>query len=71
MMISRPLHFLAAALLFSAVLLLPAAPADAVIARTVKLSKDDIADLVRIEKHLNGIKTMRARFLQVTSTGEY
>jgi outer membrane lipoprotein-sorting protein len=45
--------------------------AEAVIARTLKLSKQDIADLVRIEKHLNGIKTMKARFLQVSSNGEY
>jgi len=44
---------------------------EAVIARTLKLSRDDIADLVRIEKSLNSIRTMQARFLQVTSTGEY
>ena len=44
---------------------------EAVIARTLKLTRDDIADLVRIEKSLNSIRTMEARFLQVTSTGEY
>jgi outer membrane lipoprotein-sorting protein len=65
------LRRLLAACVLAATLSLPAAPVDAVIARTVKLTKDDIADLVRIEKHLNGIKTMRARFLQVTSTGEF
>jgi len=48
-----------------------ASPSQAVIARTLKLTRDDIADLVRIEKSLNSIKTMQARFLQVTSTGEY
>ncbi|MEK9755142.1 MAG: outer membrane lipoprotein carrier protein LolA [Rhodospirillaceae bacterium] len=52
-------------------LALPATPADAVIARTVKLSKEDIADLVRIEKSLNDIRTMQARFLQVSSDGDY
>lgn len=70
-MTTLPLRLLLAAALCAAALLLPAAPADAVIARTVNLTKQDIADLVRIERHLNGIKTMRARFLQVTSTGEY
>ncbi len=61
---------LLAALGVAAVLTL-AAPADAVIARTVQLTKQDIADLVRIERHMNGIKTMQARFLQVTSDGEF
>lgn len=45
--------------------------AHAVIARTLNLSKEDIADLVRIENQLNGIKTMQARFLQVSSNGTY
>ena len=45
--------------------------ADAVIARTLSLTKQDIADLVRIENHLNGIKTLSARFLQVSSDGGY
>lgn len=48
-----------------------AGDAHAVIARTLQLSKADIADLVRIEKHLNAIKTMKARFLQVSSDGGY
>ena len=43
----------------------------AVIARTLNLTKQDVADLVRIERHLNGIKTMRARFLQISSDGSY
>lgn len=45
--------------------------ADAVIARTLKLTKQDIADLVRIEAHLNDITTMSSRFLQVSSDGSY
>jgi len=47
------------------------APSEATIARTLKLTKQDIADLVRIEHHLNENKTVRARFLQVSSNGEY
>ena len=43
----------------------------AVIARTLNLTKQDVADLVRIERHLNGIKTMQARFLQISSDGSY
>jgi len=46
-------------------------PAHALIAKTLNLSARDVADIGRIEKHLNTVKTMRARFLQVTSTGEY
>lgn len=59
------------AVLALAILLAPATPADATIARTVKLSKEDIADLVRVERSLNAIKTMQARFLQVSSDGDY
>ena len=43
----------------------------AVIARTLNLTKQDVADLVRIERYLNGIKTMQARFLQISSDGSY
>ena len=43
----------------------------AVIARTLNLTKQDVADLVRIERYLNGIKTMEARFLQISSDGSY
>jgi outer membrane lipoprotein-sorting protein len=59
------------AVLALALLLAPGTPADATIARTVKLSKEDIADLVRVERSLNAIKTMQARFLQVSSDGDY
>ena len=68
-------RWLLAALLLAplsvALVALTAPPAGAVIARTLKLSKQDVADLVRIERSLNAIKTMQARFLQVTSDGEY
>ena len=46
-------------------------PAAATIARTLNLTKQDIADIVRIERHLNANKTVSARFLQVSSNGEY
>ena len=46
-------------------------PAEAVIARTLKLSKQDVADLIRIEQHLNTSRTVRARILQVASDGSY
>ena len=53
------------------VLLFFTATVDARIVRTLKLTKQDIADLVRIEEHLNQNKTVRARFLQVSSDGSY
>jgi outer membrane lipoprotein-sorting protein len=34
------------------------------------LSKAERADLARIEAYLNGVKTVRARFMQISSTGE-
>lgn len=46
-------------------------PAEAVIARTLKLSKQDVGDLIRIEQHLNTSRTVRARILQVASDGSY
>ena len=46
-------------------------PAEAIIARTLKLSKQDVADIIRIEQHLNTSRTMRARILQVASDGSY
>ena len=44
---------------------------EARIARTLNLTKQDIADLLRIEQHLNKNKTIQARFLQVSSEGSY
>jgi len=45
----------------------PAARAQGLAIRT----QADRADLSRIETYLNGIKTMKARFLQVSSDGDY
>jgi len=71
MMICPPFRkFLAGALIAFTVTIV-AAPAAATIARTLKLTRQDIADLVRIETHLNESKTVRARFLQVSSNGAY
>jgi len=64
-------RFPAASLLVALLLVCHGAPATATIAKTLSLTKQDIADLVRIEHHLNTIKTVRARFLQISSTGEY
>ena len=47
------------------------APAEAIIARTLVMSKQDVADLVRIERHLNNNRTVQARILQVASDGSY
>ena len=44
---------------------------EALFARTLKLTKKDIADIIRIEAHLNSSKTVRARFLQLSSDGSY
>jgi len=61
------------AVLFAAMLILlpgpgtPAARAQGL----ANLSKDDRADIVRIEKYLNTIKTLQARFLQVSSDGGF
>lgn len=39
--------------------------------KAARLSDADRADITRIERHINGIKTLQSRFLQVTSTGAY
>lgn len=64
----RPSAIAVAALVLTSAL---ATPAEAVIARTLNLTKADITDLVRLEESLNSIKTIRARFLQVSSNGDY
>lgn len=48
-----------------------ARPADAVLADSLKLSKHETTSLMRVQKHLNSSKTVRARFLQISSNGEY
>lgn len=47
------------------------APAKAKLADNLVLSKQDTTNLMRIQKHLNSSKTVKARFLQVSSNGEY
>ena len=44
---------------------------EALFARTLKLTKQDLTDIIRIEAHLNSSKTVRARFLQLSSDGSY
>ena len=39
--------------------------------QAARLSDADRADIIRIERHINEIETLQARFLQVTSTGDY
>jgi len=50
---------------------LVSAPAEAIISDTLKLSKEDTTDLMRMQQHLNSAKTIQARFLQVSSNGDY
>ncbi len=40
-------------------------------AQAAPLTKTQLADVARIEEYLNSIRTMKARFLQVSSNGEY
>lgn len=46
-------------------------PATAQQPAPARLTAEDRADIDRIEAYLNGLMTLEARFLQVTSTGEY
>lgn len=48
-----------------------ATPAAAKLAENLVLSKQGTTDLMRVQKHLNSSKTVRARFLQISSSGEY
>ena len=48
-----------------------ATPAVAKLAENLVLSKQGTTDLMRVQKHLNSSKTFKARFLQVSSNGEY
>ena len=54
----------------AAILLVPIS-AGAVISSSLKLSDADRADMARMEDYLNSIKTIRSRFLQVSSSGDY
>jgi len=37
----------------------------------IDLGKAERADLARVESYLNGVKSIRARFMQISSTGEF
>jgi outer membrane lipoprotein-sorting protein len=63
------IHLLGLACLTVALTLNP--PAKAKLADNLILSKEDTTNLMRIQKHLNSSKTVKARFLQISSNGEY
>ena len=44
---------------------------EAIVARTLNLTKQNVADLLIIEQYLNSLTTMKARFLQMSSDGGY
>ena len=67
--IKTPLLILVVLTMF--VVLVPSYRAEAIVARTLNLSRQDFADLMGIEKYLDGLKTMKARFLQMSSDGDY
>ena len=48
-----------------------AAPASALVSKNLTLSKQDTTDLMRMQQSLNAAKTIKARFLQVSSNGDY
>ena len=48
-----------------------ATPVAAKLAESLVLSKQGTTDLMRVQKHLNSSKSFKARFLQVSSNGEY
>lgn len=48
-----------------------AAPLAAAAAQTAALSPDEVAAVTRVERYLNDIQTMKARFVQVSSNGAY
>ena len=63
--------FLTAKLFVLAAILLVPIAAGAVILSSLKLSDADRADMARMEDYLNSIKTIRSRFLQISSSGDY
>jgi outer membrane lipoprotein-sorting protein len=46
-------------------------PVESVMAQEAALTDQDRADVARVEEYLNGIDTMQARFVQVSSNGDY
>lgn len=51
--------------------LFAAQPAAAILADNLTLSKQGTTDLMRVQRHLNSSKTVHARFLQISSNGDY
>lgn len=58
-------------LLFGLVVLATAVACPVFAVASPALTDSDKAELKRVETYLNGIKTMKARFLQVSSSGDY
>jgi outer membrane lipoprotein-sorting protein len=67
----RNFIFVVFALAVGAGLFGTATPARAIISSTLSLSQQDMDDLKRMQAHLNSAKTIQARFLQVSSNGDY
>jgi len=57
-------------LVLGAILLVPIS-ASAVLSNSLKISEADRADMTRMENYLNSVKTIRSRFLQISSSGDY
>ena len=66
------LNFLKAILLFVFFINFELCPSScAKIPKTIPLSQEDIADIIRAQNLLNKTKTMKASFIQLSSNGEY
>lgn len=70
MSIVKPWRQLLGASLF-ALCLGAAGPLPAAAEQTAALSPDEVAALTRVERYLNDIETLKARFVQVSSNGAY
>ncbi|HJN23931.1 MAG TPA: outer membrane lipoprotein carrier protein LolA [Rhodospirillales bacterium] len=67
----RAAVFIAAALTAAVLVMLALRPAAADSPRAAELSAADKADIGRVEDYLNGIATLNARFLQISTNGGY
>ncbi|MDX1400295.1 MAG: outer membrane lipoprotein carrier protein LolA [Kiloniellales bacterium] len=59
------------ALAFAACLFFPVSGAGPAVAAEAQLSPDDVSTVVRIERYLNSLLSMQARFVQVSSNGGF
>ncbi|MGE4562784.1 MAG: outer membrane lipoprotein carrier protein LolA [Rhodospirillales bacterium] len=71
LLLHHRIGFLTAKLFVLAAILLVPISAGAVISSSLKLIDADRADMARVEDYLNSIKTIRSRFLQISSSGDY